>query len=225
MDIPNNLINDSIIAYLGDEVSRAKENGIKVVIRTESKNNNLHELKRYSIEYNNALDPIVIIDKKIVWYGIPYSDAKFISEDKYIDTKLYPIFRFNGSIFARTIYSMLEMKKSIDQSREKDYDEEGNIITDTFQSFIKAKVKCEECGNNMVIKKTVKNRFFLSCSQYPYCKYSRNIDDLELNVYLIEKNKRCRICGSCLEARSGKYGPYIKCSTCNSRKIYNLDEI
>lgn len=81
---------------------------------------------------------------------------------------------------------------------------------------------CEKCGSKMVVKL---GRFgkFLSCSNYPECKnakplegkgeektpeQSKELDDLKEKF----KDKKCEKCGSPMEVKTGRFGPFLGCS-------------
>ncbi|MFA6528272.1 MAG: type I DNA topoisomerase [Candidatus Gracilibacteria bacterium] len=76
---------------------------------------------------------------------------------------------------------------------------------------------CEKCGAKMVIKF---GRFgkFLSCAKYPKCDNAKplghdeheqkEIDDAEKKFH----DKKCLKCGSPMEVKSGRYGPFLACS-------------
>jgi len=76
---------------------------------------------------------------------------------------------------------------------------------------------CEKCGKKMVIKF---GRFgkFLSCSDYPNCDNAKplgrdeneqkEIDDAEKKF----QDKKCSKCGSPMEVKVGRYGPFLACS-------------
>ena len=51
-----------------------------------------------------AVNPIAIIDKKIIWFGMPVPDNCFITEGKPIATIYRPIIRFTGTATARFLY-------------------------------------------------------------------------------------------------------------------------
>ncbi|MFH0815036.1 MAG: type I DNA topoisomerase [Candidatus Falkowbacteria bacterium] len=76
---------------------------------------------------------------------------------------------------------------------------------------------CEKCGNPMIIKIGRYGKF-LACSNYPTCKNTLHIEEVQqagannseaLNGLLEEK---CPDCGSPLVNKRGKYGAFIGCS-------------
>jgi DNA topoisomerase-1 len=92
---------------------------------------------------------------------------------------------------------------------------------------------CEKCGKKMIVKL---GRFgkFLSCSNYPECKNARPLKngenghmgaeekplthEQELESEEVKelkkkfKGKKCEKCGSDMEVKNGKYGPFLGCS-------------
>lgn len=205
---------------------RAKERGTKVYIRAEKKQSIPRELRSLAIENSYVANPVAIVDKKLVWFGLPDSAAEFKSEGSVIQTKYRPIIRFEGAQTARAIYGLIEMDKTEDHCEELDRDEDGKAITETFASYVLANKKCSACGKTMRLRKG-KGRFFFGCSGYPVCKNTNFVD-----VYFVEKyfhrnggvGQRCPKCGFSLEAREGKYGVYIQC--CGSqRHKYKFDEV
>jgi DNA topoisomerase-1 len=79
-------------------------------------------------------------------------------------------------------------------------------------------VLCERCGSKMV-KRWGKRGYFLACSTYPKCRYTREVEGNE------EKNEetdaRCEKCGSPMVVKNGKFGRFLACSnypTCKFTK-------
>jgi hypothetical protein len=65
------------------------------------------------------MNPVVVIDKSVTWYGMPWSEAVFKTENGSIQTKFHPIIRFVGRKTSRKIYGLLEMNKTTDESVEE----------------------------------------------------------------------------------------------------------
>ncbi len=81
---------------------------------------------------------------------------------------------------------------------------------------------CDLCGKSMVIKF---GRFgkFLSCSNYPECKNAKPLENSEKEENKEEtkeieklkekfKDKKCEKCGSKMDVKVGRYGPFLGCS-------------
>ena len=112
----------------------ARKRGVKVFVRTDDKLIIPKELRPLVIENKFISNPIALIDRGLVWYGMPYSDAKFISEGRFIPTLYRPILRFQGKHFARSLYGFLEMNRTVDASDQQMGVEEAPYTT--FAAYI-----------------------------------------------------------------------------------------
>ena len=105
----------------------AKGKGITVFVRAENKQSLPVVLKPLAIENPFVANPVVLIDKKIVWFGLPASDAKFKSEGSILQTNYRPVIRFVGKYTASSLYGFMEMSKTVDQSNSITVDDEGKL--------------------------------------------------------------------------------------------------
>ena len=64
-------------------------------------------------------------------------------------------------------------------------------------------VECPVCGKNLIYRKTKTGKKYVSCSNYPDCKFSS---------WNIPTKDKCPKCGEYLEIAQGKRGKYLKCS-------------
>ena len=71
-----------------------------------------------------------------------------------------------------------------------------------------AVVDCPRCktGRLVVRKNEERNKYFLGCSNYPQCEYTVN------DVSIIEKPRKCRVCGGFMVERNGRFGKFYGCS-------------
>ncbi len=76
-------------------------------------------------------------------------------------------------------------------------------------------IKCEKCGNSMVIK-WGKLGYFLACSGYPECKNTMNFKKSEDGSIEAMKEEttgeNCPQCGSPMVIKSGRFGRFFACS-------------
>ncbi len=73
--------------------------------------------------------------------------------------------------------------------------------------------KCPECGEELVIRK---GRYgeFIACSNFPKCRYSRNIGDSEEGDKDEQKSDEvCDKCGSPMIVKSSRRGKFLACSS------------
>lgn len=113
------------------------------------------------------------------------------------------------------------------QNFEKKLEEAEEKMPNLKRDGIETDIKCEECGS-MTVVKSGKYGQFLSCSNYPECKFAKKIRDIDPETTKIpvvramiggEKDnsptpvdKPCPECGKDLVKRRGKYGEFIACS-------------
>jgi DNA topoisomerase-1 len=83
---------------------------------------------------------------------------------------------------------------------------------------------CPECGNSTVYR-FGRNGRFLSCSQYPDCKFAAPIDSEGNPVSPEQTDIGCPKCGAPTLLRKGRFGPFLSCikyPECDG--IVNLDK-
>jgi DNA topoisomerase I len=72
---------------------------------------------------------------------------------------------------------------------------------------------CPKCGK-VLAKRLGRNGYFIGCTGYPDCDYTRNVDDAAgaSNEPEIVKDRQCPKCTSNLIIKRGRYGKFIGCS-------------
>jgi DNA topoisomerase-1 len=72
---------------------------------------------------------------------------------------------------------------------------------------------CPKCGKK-VAKRLGRNGYFIGCTGYPDCNYTRNVDDAvgASNEPEIVPDRMCPKCESHLVIKRGRYGRFIGCS-------------
>ncbi|MBF0358630.1 MAG: type I DNA topoisomerase [Magnetococcales bacterium] len=75
--------------------------------------------------------------------------------------------------------------------------------------------KCPECSENLQIKLGRYGRF-MACSNYPDCKYTRNIlkegEEEKPVVEPVMSEEKCEKCGEGMLIKEGRFGKYLACS-------------
>ena len=82
---------------------------IKVSVRAEKESNILKEFNGILKISSNARIPLTIIDKRIVWYGVPFSSAHFTAGSHKGKTELYPMIRLEGKNTAKMLIRLMKM--------------------------------------------------------------------------------------------------------------------
>ncbi len=72
--------------------------------------------------------------------------------------------------------------------------------------------KCPECDSQLSIR-LGRNGRFIGCTNYPECKYTRNLNDsAETEEPEVIEDRVCPKCSSSLIVKTGRYGKFIGCS-------------
>jgi DNA topoisomerase-1 len=72
---------------------------------------------------------------------------------------------------------------------------------------------CPKCGKKLS-KRLGRNGYFIGCTGYPECDYTRNVDEDAATAAQpqIVEGRMCPKCGSQLIIKRGRYGKFIGCS-------------
>jgi DNA topoisomerase-1 len=88
-------------------------------------------------------------------------------------------------------------------------------MRDVKREQVKTDIKCDKCGNAMVIK-WGRHGEFLACSDYPDCRNTKEFDRAEDGSLKIRETKlsdeKCDLCGSAMIVRRGRFGEFLACS-------------
>ncbi len=91
-------------------------------------------------------------------------------------------------------------------------------MRDVKKELIPTDILCERCGSTMV-KRWGKRGYFLACSTYPECRYTREVVETEENQ--VVNGAPCEKCGGPMVVKTGKFGRFLACSnypTCKFTK-------
>jgi len=92
---------------------------------------------------------------------------------------------------------------------QKDLEMAKVSMRDIKREKIPTDALCERCGSKMV-KRWGKRGYFLACSSYPKCRYTREVEGNEESR--IETEARCEQCGNPMVVKDGKFGRFLACS-------------
>lgn len=90
------------------------------------------------------------------------------------------------------------------------------------KTFTKIDEKCPKCGGELAIRKG-KFGEFISCLNFPKCKYSRNLAK-ENDEETPKIDEKCPKCGGELGLKRGKYGEFVSCLNYPECKYIKKDE-
>jgi DNA topoisomerase-1 len=110
--------------------------------------------------------------------------------------------------------------KEFYQPFQKDLEMAKTSMRDIKREMIPTDAVCERCGSKMV-KRWGKRGFFLACSSYPKCRYTREVEgNGEVRE---ETDAKCDQCGSPMAVKNGKFGRFLACTnypTCKFTKAW-----
>jgi DNA topoisomerase-1 len=92
---------------------------------------------------------------------------------------------------------------------QKDLEMAKVSMRDVKREQIPTDALCERCGSKMV-KRWGKRGYFLACSSYPKCSYTREVEETAENK--METDARCEKCGNPMVVKNGKFGRFLACS-------------
>ncbi len=88
---------------------------------------------------------------------------------------------------------------------------------EAFVPKIPTDILCPQCKKHNLQKIWSRQKYFYGCSSYPECKYTVPIEALEFKKEEYDPNfdwdQKCAKCGSAMQLRFGKFGPFLGCST------------
>jgi DNA topoisomerase I len=107
---------------------------------------------------------------------------------------------------------------------EKDLEMARQSMRDIKREQIPTEMVCEQCGSQMV-KRWGKRGYFLACSSYPECRFTREVEGNGGGEPNVETDARCEKCGSPMVVKTGKFGRFLACSnypTCKSTRSLDV---
>ena len=117
IDMPGAMDDDlDALDELNEAMMVAANKGVNVCIRTEENLLLPDCLERYQKHKPYITTPLTMIDRRIIWFGQPLSDADFISEGIMLRTEYFPCMRFEGNYAVRMIRAIYDI--SVKESKD-----------------------------------------------------------------------------------------------------------
>ena len=99
----------------------------------------------------------------------------------------------------------------------------NEVMANAGRLKIESDVTCPNCGRKMLVRTSRFGNQFLGCSGYPECKTILPIDVNGDTVNALEPEKaeeKCEKCGGDMIIKTGPYGKYLECVSCQNRKSF-----
>ncbi len=217
-----------IFEILDDAYSR----GIDIKMKSNDYANLPEQWKEYCFGTENATFPLMIIDDKIAWYGLPTAKWKFkVDKTSSLITVVHTMVRIKGRNTVEMLKALTDIENvAVGQNTRKLDTKKGKMITNPMKAnsgkepdygalpncglgaFIEEKEFCPVCKKSMVLAKNARGTAYLKCSNKD-CKNTKYLTVDLLNWYINSHNVRCpKRDGGELNGGLGKYGPYVRCN-------------
>ncbi len=85
---------------------------------------------------------------------------------------------------------------------------------ESYKAGIPTGERCEKCGQGELLERISRHGFFLGCSRYPECDYTRDLSP-EAGGEEVESEtatEYCENCGREMTIKRGRFGPFLACT-------------
>jgi len=88
---------------------------------------------------------------------------------------------------------------------------EGEMAS--YKAGIPTGEKCEKCGQGELLERISRHGFFLGCSRYPDCDFTRDLSEPGSEEIESETTvEYCENCGKEMAIKRGRFGPFLACT-------------
>jgi len=95
---------------------------------------------------------------------------------------------------------------------EEDLDKAHGAM-ESYKAGIPTGEKCEKCGQGELLERISRHGFFLGCSRYPECDYTRDISEPGSEELESEAGPEyCENCGKEMAIKRGRFGTFLACT-------------
>ena len=94
---------------LAEKLSEVKSKGVKVTVRTDAMSTIPKSMRPLTVQSVDVTNPVALIDRKIVWYGLPSAGKAFFSKAIKGEGTSKPILRCESERLCRTLYGLLKI--------------------------------------------------------------------------------------------------------------------
>jgi DNA topoisomerase I len=83
---------------------------------------------------------------------------------------------------------------------------------ESYKAGIPTGEKCEKCGQGELLERISRHGFFLGCSRYPDCDYTRDLAETEGELEADTGTQYCDNCGKEMVIKRGRFGTFLACT-------------
>lgn len=201
------------------EVSKSR--GARLMMKARDVSKLPRDWKQYTWECENAIFPTVLVDDKVLWYGFPQAEGKFVDGNSGFMT-VFPLWiRFSGEHTVEMIKSLAALDMRVNnhimspmtERVERDSGKMNGIV-----SYVSKNEKCCNCGQPMVLTKTKNGKTILQCT---VCKKTDLLKKETVNRYINKYHVRCPYCKKDIYANVSTR-LYVRCTGGHFPKIEEI---
>ena len=186
-----------------DKLIKARKKGVDVVVKCNNVEGLPLEWKKIAVSVTNATFPLVMIDDKITWYGVPVADWKFVIGNTAYGSPCKIACRIRGEHTAEMIRSLTGIDSPVGSGSGDGVIGGGGLV-----EYASKLIKCPGCGKYMVMSKGKSGKTILYCK---LCNKTELLSPDDINSYIYKYGVKCPEHHADIEAKVGRYGLYIKC--------------
>ena len=221
ISLPSGNLESGTEKLLFDVITEIKDKGIEVLAKTGGYPELPKHWKKYTRGTDNAIFPLIMIDDKITWYGVPQAELK-LDAGKGISYKTvsHVKCRINGKYTAEMIKSLSDLEYVLADGGHHKLKPKNGEIDDLgnneegkdlggLAKYVQKKRFCKDCKKPLIMTRNKNGVVILRCKD---CKTTELLTKEEVNHYIsmngvVCPNDKCQI-----TAGLGKKGIYIKCA-------------
>ena len=186
-------------------LERRLEDGIGIKVLITQKTKMPEKWLKYSEERATAVFPLIFIDEKVCWHGLPAYPAGFENKDSLMTVSLQMVYRIKGKYTIGLLGAMTGIVYSDTYSIDADTGE----LSDKhgFAKYIYDNDTCESCGAPM--KLTKGNKYYCKCTS---CNNIHFVPIDMLKEYINDIKPTCPIHKCNVRGGLGHQGVYVRCA-------------
>ena len=232
ISVPDGMLENTGQERIMEVVQKAAANGAQVLCKAAGYDDLPEKWQAISVPSENAVFPLIVIDDKVAWYGLPVSRGMFRDGEYGFLTSCQTIFCMRGEHTLEMIKTLTDLeiqvvggkrqsmqeKRQADSGRSSGYDNSGenrrkNAADETtgLGAFVQRTEVCPQCGCPMAVARSMKGKVFLRCTAAS-CKEIAYLTPEIVNRYINENKVMCPVHHCGIKAGLSKYGVYVRCT-------------
>lgn len=225
-----NFHDDSRHKELFDALQMRQKNGIEVLVKSKVSADLPPEWSSISHKSDDARFPLILIDDRSVWYGLPFSKGNFKEPKNGVSYN--SICKLAFRIVGKHTINMIKSLTDLEYYTEGDIRNKLTPLTATYvatskglklrtslSEYVSENKFCSDCGDSMKLAISKNRNPYLRCSS---CAYREYLTDVFVNRYLNRENPRCPTCHKEMQAKLTSKGMFIICDGGHFVKVMDI---